>query len=303
MGIIKRQASKSSWTSLIGVAVSAVSALYVIPTLPSRIYGTVSIIIGVASLILPFTLLGLNSTYLRFNESYSEDQRDAVFRKFYKIHTGFSLIVALCFYFTSDWFLITFYKNSNLSSNTGLYISVMLFFMGQFTLISAYITSKYRLNVVRIAELLFQKLGIPVIFLVYIFLDLSTAQLLILLSLLYILRAISLVLFRHRSSTNNSPRSNISFKLNTATVPYSIFALIAVILHQAIIDIDTLMVGSLVGVAEAGIYKYAFYIAIIIDLPRINLVSLLFPLISKYQHEDNRAKLDEIYKRSSNLFW
>lgn len=303
MGIIKRQASKSSWTSLIGVAVSAASALYVIPTLPSKIYGTVSIVIGVASLLLPFTLLGLNSTYLRFNESYSESHREGVFRKFYIAHTTFSVLLSICFYFASNWFLTKFYNSSDLPSNTGVYISFMLFFMGQFTLLSSYITSKYRLNVVRIAELIFQKLGIPVIFLIYIFFNLSTTHLLLLLSLLYLLRAISLVYFKHRYATNRAQIRTTQIKLNKATVPYSIFALLAVILHQAIIDIDTLMVGSLVGVSEAGIYKYAFYIAIIIDLPRINLVSLLFPLISKYQHENNNKKLNEIYKRSSNLLF
>ena len=300
MGIIKRQASKSTVTSLIGVIVSGVSAVFIIPMIPKEIYGMVSVIIAIASLLLPLTLIGLNSTVVRFSETINPDFKELFFDKLYLIHTLCSIAISSTFFAISPWFFQSFYPNAELNWGAGLTISLLIFLMGQFTMLSAYATTKYRLNVTRIAELIFQKAGIPLLLLALVFKVIPFALLLPFIILLYLFRAFSLWAFRYKTRSANhftKPGKIISFW------SYSIFAFFAVLMHQAIIDIDTLMVGSLVGIGEAGVYKYAFYIGMLVDLPRMNLVSLLFPLISKYQSQNDTSGIDSVYKRSSNLLF
>lgn len=303
MGIIKRQASKSTITSLVGVIVSASSAIFIIPTIPKEIYGMVSIVIGIASLLLPITLLGLNSSLLRFSETIDKlNDKELFFRKLYKIQTLTSIVICSFFFLLSEKFFETFYPGSAMDKNAGLCISILIFLMGQFTMLSAYATTKYRLNVTRIAELVFQKAGIPLLLFVSVITLLPIDYILPGILILYFFRAFSLWFFRLKTkpkNISNSPKSSSKISL----WPYSVFALFAVLIHQATIDIDTLMVGSLISVGEAGVYKYAFFIGMIVDLPRLNLVALLFPLISKYQAKNDRKGIDSVYKRSSNLLY
>jgi O-antigen/teichoic acid export membrane protein len=270
--------------------------------IPKEIYGMVSIVIGISSLILPITLLGLNSAVLRYSETYTIFEREYFFHKLYLIHTIFSIIISGVFYLVSDWFISFFYQNSTLIQGKGIYIALLVFLMGQFTMLSAFATSKYRLNVTRISELVFQKAGIPIVLLAFIFKIIPLSLVIPILVGLYFFRAVGLWFFRQKHKNYNKSTSIIKIETKSIAL-YSLFALIAVITHQAVIDIDTLMVGSMISVSEAGIYKYAFYIAMIVDLPRLNLVALLFPLISKYQSDGDVKGVEWIYKRSSNLLF
>lgn len=302
MGIIKRQASKATITSLLGLGVSSASALLIIPMIPQEVYGTVSIVIGIASILLPFTLLGLNSTLLRFSESFNQNRRESFFKKLYKFHTIYSVLFCIIFYICSEWFLLTFYTNSPSILNSGLVISVLIFFMGQFTMFSAYATSKYRINITRIIELIFQKAGLPLLLLLNVLEVIPLELILPGIVVLYFLRLFSIWFFKKTQLAVSENHKSVELN-KKEIISYSAFAFIAVLMHQAIIDIDTLMVGSLINVSEAGVYKYAFYLALIVDLPRLNLVTLLFPLLTKFQNARDHRGIDDVYKRSSNLLF
>ncbi|MFB6258277.1 MAG: lipopolysaccharide biosynthesis protein, partial [Flavobacteriales bacterium] len=63
--------------------------------------------------------------------------------------------------------------------------------------------------------------------------------------------------------------------------------------------IDDLMVGSMVGLSGAGIYSIAFLIGVVIELPKRAVIQTLSPLIAKARKEDDKEKIDDLYKRSS----
>ncbi len=303
MGIVKRQASKSTLTSLVGVGVSLISTLFIIPLVPKEVFGLVSTVIAIAALVLPLTLLGLNSTVLRYSEKYNTiAEKDAFFKRLYGVHTLISLVVSSGFYLVSETILTRYYADQPAVHNQGIYIALVVFFMGQFTMLSSYANARFRLNVIRILELMFQKVGTPALLLAFVLGWIPGEAVIPVLVVLYIIRAAGLFGFWKKTVTP-TPLKEPLIVNKQEVASYGIFALVAVFLHSAVMEIDTVMVGSMISLKEAGIYKYAFYIAMIVDLPRVNLAQLLFPLISKYQMEGDYKKVDEVYKRSSNLLF
>ncbi len=303
MGIVKRQASKSTITSLVGIVFSAISSLFIIPMVATETYGLLALVLSLSALTLPLALMGLNNTVPRFYNNYKTPQdQTRFFGYLYRAQTFISIVTCLAFYLIAPFIFERFYPDSTTLANQRLSITILIFVMAQFSMLSSYSISIYRLNVVRILEVFFQKLGIAFVLLLVALAVLPESYLIPVVVGLFILRAAGIMYFWRSNSKGIIPNQSVAID-RKEIASYGLFAVLSVVLHQAVIEIDTMMVGSMISVSEAGVYKYAFYVAMLVDLPRVNLSSILFPLISKYQHSGEVDKVNDVYKRSSNLLF
>jgi len=304
LGQIKRQASKSTLSSFVGILFSVASALFIIPIVPPSLYGQVNIMLAVASLALPFSVFGFNSSIKRYAHKHKTDKGKAFVITLLLGQFVINAIVCLLLYYLGADLFTKLYPDFQTISNEIIWVCVLVTLMSQFTMLEAFATSIFRLNVVRLIEIVTQKAGIPVVLLLASLAIIKVQYVIPALVLLYALRMLGLWYF-FITETAQYPTKTLSIQdLNLSPiVKYSMFAFFAVIMNEAVMKIDILMVGSLEGSPAAGIYAYAFYIGMLVDLPRMNLASLLFPLISEFQTEGNTKKVNEVYKRSSDLLF
>ncbi|SDX67640.1 lipopolysaccharide biosynthesis protein [Hymenobacter psychrophilus] len=79
------------------------------------------------------------------------------------------------------------------------------------------------------------------------------------------------------------------------------FTLFSSLAGSIIMYIDTLMVGSQVNLAAAGIYAIAFNISTALAIPARSLNKIAFPLLADYWKEQNLSGMADFYRRTTRL--
>jgi O-antigen/teichoic acid export membrane protein len=64
-------------------------------------------------------------------------------------------------------------------------------------------------------------------------------------------------------------------------------------------NIDMLMISSMIGLAETGIYSIAFYVGSVIAIPSRSVSKISLPLISLEFERNNIQEIEKIYKQTS----
>ncbi len=63
--------------------------------------------------------------------------------------------------------------------------------------------------------------------------------------------------------------------------------------------IDSIMVTGMLGLTETAIYTTAFYIAVLIELPKRAIAQISLPIISRAFQEENISEIKDIYSKSA----
>ncbi|WP_165768311.1 lipopolysaccharide biosynthesis protein [Hymenobacter amundsenii] len=79
------------------------------------------------------------------------------------------------------------------------------------------------------------------------------------------------------------------------------FTLLGSLAGSIIMYIDTIMVGSQVNLAAAGIYGIAFNISTALAIPARSLNKIAFPLLADYWKEQNLTGMADFYRRTTRL--
>ncbi len=78
---------------------------------------------------------------------------------------------------------------------------------------------------------------------------------------------------------------------------YTIFLIIGMLSGSILPQLDLFMVSSQLGLNYAGIYRVAFYIAVIIEIPYRSISSISSPLAAKVLKEGDLKKANELYQK------
>ncbi len=82
-------------------------------------------------------------------------------------------------------------------------------------------------------------------------------------------------------------------------ITYSMFTFLGASGILIIGKVDSIMVSAMLGLHENGIYATAFYMAVLIELPKRAIAQISTPIISKAYKENNIAEVKTIYAKSS----
>tara|TARA_B100001250_G_C19774890_1_gene779063 strand:- start:745 stop:1695 length:951 start_codon:yes stop_codon:yes gene_type:complete len=77
---------------------------------------------------------------------------------------------------------------------------------------------------------------------------------------------------------------------------FNLYSLISGFGNVIILNIDILMISALLGLSDTGVYTTAFYIAIIIEMPRRAISQISTPILSKLFKEKNLNTIENYYK-------
>lgn len=304
MGIIQRQSIKNSIVSYSGVLIGMFSILYIYK-LDEEIYGFAQFIYTTALFLTPFASLGIASSVIKFFPQYSK-KKAAFFNSFFLMMILVNIAFILLFYVFRES-LATFLADVGMDKNKliGQYTWVILplcFVLNINMLLINHSSNMLRIVVPEIFNNLGYKIALPIIvfcaykgFLDYAGIGISILSFFILVSVLMFGYLMILGAIRIKDGLLRGTSRQLKSELSK----YSLFSGMNTIGTSLAFRIDIIMISTMVGWKENGIYVIMVFFANVIEIPLKAIGRISAPIISKAWTEDDMNELSFIYKRSS----
>lgn len=305
MGIIARQSFKAATVTYVGILMGVINQIIIYPlTLSIEQYGELQFVIQTSAFFTPFLLLGTTTLFTKYYPVYAktEDKKQSLYGLIFFIVTLNVLIFLGLFLIFKEQVIEHYNDNSAVSE-----IAVMVLFgIGA---IVPYITIARSVSAVHgrisIPSLLGQlfKFALPLLAAGYYFNYFPFEKLLIFLFVYFLLLAVAFVLYmmsREKIRPNFSVRD---FKSNLALKPMMIFAFFSLLTGiggTLTNQIDVVMITSLKGTYQNGLYSWSLFIANAVAIPFSLIVAISMPMIAKFWAERDNEKINEIYLRTAS---
>ncbi|MDR9418101.1 lipopolysaccharide biosynthesis protein [Gracilimonas sp.] len=303
MGIIKTQGIINSIITYIGIGLGFISTLYLYPNfLEPDEYGLTRLLLSVSFIFSQFAHLGMKNTAIRFFpyfENSDKKHNGFLFLTLTIPLVGFLLFLVVVFFF--DGLLLNYYSDSPLFTEYYWFLIPLVFGILYFEVLNSYIRA--RLHSVPgsvVSEIILRVIAI--LLLVLFWLDWITFyQFMIGFVGSYLAQPLMMLLFLFVKKELFLKPNFVYLKttLVKRMANYGLFAVLGGMTTLIVNNIDIIMLGSLAGLTETGIYAIAFYVGSIIAVPQRSIGKIASPLISKYLKDKNYPEIHKIYKSTS----
>lgn len=303
MGVIKQQSIVNTFITYIGIVLGFISTIYLYPNfLEPDQYGLTRLLLSVSFVFTQFAHLGMNNTAIRFFpyfEDKDNDHNGFLFLVLVVPITGFVLFLGVIFFF--DDLLISYYDTSTYFGDYYLLLIPIVFGLLYFEVINSYVRA--RLHSVPgsvISEVILRVITILLLVLFW-YEWITFEQFMIAFACSYIVQPLLLLLFLFAKG-ELFLKPNFAY-LKTTLVKrmanYGLFAVLGGMTTLIVNNIDIIMLGSLAGLTETGVYAIAFYIGSVIIVPQRSLGKIAPSVVAKHLKEKNYDEIERIYKSSS----
>lgn len=307
MGVVIRQGFKSSIFSYLGVIIGYLNLLQLYPlAMSASQIGLLRVILDTALLIMPFAQIGMHQSLVKFFPDFNKDGKGGtLFFNVLLIATASYLCFMLVILASKDHvsgFLS--FRQEDYSNYFYLILGLTYLFIIH-AIIEAYGRVVLDTVITTFIRDVFFRFFTGVLVALYFFEWVSFEYVLYGLLLIY-LSGIVVLLIRYLS--NKSFKLKIdTFKVDKPTivslVKYGSFTMIGSGGIMLIGKIDALMIASFHGLKYTGIYSIAFFIAMVIEIPKRAVIQTVYPLISESFHNNRMDLIQELYRKTSlNLF-
>lgn len=304
MGIVFRQAFLNSILSYIGVLAGFASWVLIIPNifLPQQV-GLLKLIRDLSDFIAKYAQLGTYSITNRFFPFFKDTRKG---------HNGFLsfvtllalagiIIFSLVFVLFRPQILNYFNDDSNLIERYYYLIIPLTFFFLYLDLYSVFATSLLKsvvptfirdlaIRLLLLLLLLYQYLNpMPFDNFVYGFIGIFL--------ICFVLAVLYLYYLKELKFTN--PMTIWRSKHRKEIFLYGFFTLLGGASSILVRNVDNLMVTSMLGLFNTGIYGVAFLIAVLIEIPKRSMNRILYPLIARAWKDNDVKKIQDYYQKSS----
>ena len=302
MGIVIRQSAWATFFTYMGVGIGYVNILILFPKYmsPEQV-GLTRIIQDAAMLMVPLAQLGVAQLTLRYFPRYKDKE---TYSTFISLVIGLTVLTLLLF---SAFFLLLRFQIGSFFANQSpqviSYLGIVLLLIWILSVHQVMVSlSRSALNIVLpnflkevwlraltfIALLLFAANLINFDQFIFILVGAYGANLLILITYLASNKVLQLTF-----------RLSISKKDFVPMIRYALITFLGASGILIIGKVDSLMVTTMLGLEENAIYTTAFYIAVLIELPKRAVSQIGTPLISRSFQEDKLADVEAIYSKSA----
>jgi O-antigen/teichoic acid export membrane protein len=297
MGIIQRQSIKNTIISFIAAFVGAVNVLIIYERLltPDQL-GKVKFIVSTAFLLVPFVMLGVTTTMLRFFPKFkNEDKGHHGILGFGLLYTlmGYAIYLLLTFIFFS-------YLPDKFQSYYGI-ISILLLFVAFSSVLTSYLASLKKIVVPTFFNNLWVKIGVPGLVIAY-YLDWLTFEdvewniisvyAIATLGLFFYIKFLGQLFLRPKSEIfDNQLKSDIK--------AYALYSTLGPMGAVLMTQLDQFMVTEILDFNSGGVYTIAVYFGSLFTIPLMSVFSIANPIISDASDRGDDKEIQNIYKKSS----
>jgi O-antigen/teichoic acid export membrane protein len=304
MGVVIRQSIKGSVSAYFGVLIGLVSYLVVFPmAMSAEQIGLYRVLVDASLFLMPFIHAGVVSVAMRYYPYFTHDhERYRRFKGyvFYLPLIIFSVFCGLSVVF-EDFILGMFIEKSELLARYYYYIIPLSIIFVYNSIMEAHLRNKLRIvvpkiireNVVRVLTMC----AVGLYFIQAIDFDMVIN----LVVLIYVLQFILLnvyAFFLDKGLTIPSPKF-YKDPLFSEMLKYSGYMIAGSSGGVIVSKIDTLMTYQLIDLNSTGIYSIAFFMAVVIELPRRTIQSIISPIVSKALKNKDMLAVQLNYRKSS----
>ena len=300
MGVLLKQSFWSSLIIYLGVLIGFINSLILFPLyLETEEIGLIRQIISAATLLLPLAAFGISGTSIKFYPEFSNDTKSK--NEFFSVQffltiIGFSSVLIIIFFFNS--FIVNFFSNkSKLIIDYFHIILSILLLLTISTIFESYLKSRMHIILPNFTNGVLNRLltGLSVLLLSTSIINFN--QMIYFQIPIYLIGVILLILYSYNKEKFKFDFNiqKIRDKINNI-LNFNLYSLISGFGNVIILNIDILMISALLGLSDTGVYTTAFYIAIIIEMPRRAISQISTPILSKLFKEKNLNTIENYYK-------
>lgn len=300
MGIIIKQSIRSSIISYLGVIIGYVNVLWLYPYyLSTEQVGLFRLIQSASMLLATFGQIGLSQSLVKF---YPEFKKEKGFVPAILLggSIGFFLLFGISIAFKDS--IVSYFSQESALFIEYFQLTILLTFLViQFQLLQAYSRSLLKI----VAPTFFRDIGLRVgtsIFLVLYGIEIISFDQLVYSLLIVHGLAVAGMLLNFLFNKELQVSFNFSFLKNgqlKRIMNYGFFSLIGAGGTQIILLIDNIMISSYEGLSNNGIYTIAFFIGVVIEMPKRAISQISSALLSQSFNKNDMAAVSKLYKQTA----
>ncbi|TYP91719.1 Membrane protein involved in the export of O-antigen and teichoic acid [Fodinibius salinus] len=304
MGVIFRQSIQNSIINYAGIAIGFVVTIWMYPNILSpEEYGLTRVLISLAMVSSQLASLGMKNTVIRFFPFFRDKENNHNGFLFLSMAVPFLGVILLAGILAIFRPGITqyFIERSELLVGYYWFILPLAFSMLYFHVTTSFVQALYDTVMssflMNVAVRLLTMLLLVIHFMGWI----SFEQFMVGFVMNYAIILLALIIYMY-SIADLSLTPHIDFldrSLLKRMVKYSLFAFFGGIASIIVSNIDIIMLSSLAGLDDTGIYSIAFYIGSAITIMRQSIYKISSPIIADAYEEQNFDLIEQIYHRSS----
>ncbi len=300
MGVVIRQSIKSSIIAYLGVAIGYVNVLWLYPYfLSTEQVGLFRLIQSSAYLLATFGQVGLGQSLVRF---FPEQKNNKSFPSAILLGglMGFLLLCAAVLIFRSA--IIGYFSSESELFVDYFQVTLLIsFLIIQFQLLEAYSRSLLQIVIPTFLRDVGLRVLTTIILLFYGFEFIDFDSLIYSLIGIYGLVFLSLV-FALKLKGELPFSLDLSFLKNGVgkrILNYGLYSLIGAGGTQIILQIDSIMISGAIGLEATGIYTIAFFIGVVVEMPKRAITQISSALLSQSFNKGDMAAVKKLYQQTS----
>ncbi len=304
MGIIQKQALKSSVFLLIGFCIGGINILFLFPKLTSlNVNGLTRALIDMATVLAVLATAGTVPVIYKFSPFYrshlKKEENDLPFITGMICLCGFIIICILGYVF-HDFITRKLGKSPLFAENFNL-VYPFTFLLLAFTWMESFAWSLKRTVESNFLKETLVRLLTTVLLIIGWYKLISPQQFIDLFSWLYLLPVIILFIILRRTGEwrFNFRLSKVTRRLRPKMTTFSIYVFGATFLNIASRTMDSFVIIGLKGLEATAVFLLASYLAVLMELPLRSINSIATPVLAESWKDKNYANIFNVYKKST----
>ncbi len=304
MGIIQKQAIKSSIFLLIGFCIGGINILLLFPKLINlEINGLTRALIDVATVLSVLATLGTKSIVYKFYPYYQSNlnkkNNDLAAITGLVSLIGF-VIICIGGYIFKDFITRKLGKSPLFADNFFL-VYPFTFLLLAFTWMESFAWALKKTVESNFLKETLVRILTTILILFAWYKVVNTQQFINFFSILYIMPCIILFVILKKTGEWNFTLtiSKVTRRFKKKMIAFSFFVMGAAFLNIASRTMDSFVIIGVKGLASTAVFLLASYLATLMELPMRSIISIATPVISESWKEKNYGNIFSVYKKST----
>ncbi len=305
MGIIRRQAFWNTIINYLGAGIGALNYIYLLPKFfPTEYIGLIRLVFSIVFLMHPISSLGLRSALVKFFPYFREDfskQRFFVFFLLKILATSTAITLGIYVLF-KPLFLKIYLEKSPLYIDYFYYVIPVFLGQALYYLVYSFGQVLYKTVLTNLLNEVFARLLLTAGILASLFGGFSPDQVIKFYFTAYfflMLTGIPLLFTGENKLRLRGKIEKLPWKQQKEWLKYGIFVLLAGTTSILLTTIDSLMLGSYLGLKSVGVYSIYMYMATMLLLPTRAMSRIATTFIADAMAKKDMESIARIYRRTS----
>ncbi len=302
MGIIKKQSIQGSIITYIAVFIGFINTAILLPKLQTEVVGLISVLISYTVIITQFASLGfgtVNSRMFPYFRNKANNHNGFMFIAFWVGIIG--ILLSFIVIFIIKYILHKTRQPDDLFLSYLLYLLPLVFFYRFLNLFDNYYKVNYQsVRGIFLREIVLRSAILLVVALMVLdYFKLNTFILLYVIAFSLPSIIFLFLIVKEKHLVLKPQLGFVTKELRNTMISVGIFGLLSGTTGIIAVNIDKIMIESILGLSETGVYAIAFYFGMIISIPSRSLLRITSAVIAESSKNNDIVSIKSVYEKST----